>query len=265
LAIELKSDAEIEIMRESGAILCEVLDTVIDAVQPGVREVEIDALVRDEFRRRDVIPTFLGYHGYPATVCISVNEKIVHGIPGRRPFREGDLVSIDLGLTHRGFVADSARSVACGEASDEVNLLVATAREALDAGIAQTRAGNRLGDVGHAIQQTAENRGFSVVRGYVGHGVGREMHEEPQVPGYGTPGRGVAIRKGMVLALEPMVNAGTHETRVDLDDWTVRTADDRLSAHFEHTVAVTANGPEVLTDPRHPANAAVRAQAVAAR
>jgi methionyl aminopeptidase len=255
LAIEIKSDAEIAIMREAGIILADILDLAMDAVRPGVRETEIDELVRDHFKRRDVVPTFLGYNGYPATVCISVNDKIVHGIPGRRPFKDGDVVSIDLGCTHRGFVADSARTMAVGQVSPEVHELIAATKQALDVGIDQLYPDNRLGDVGAAIQQVGEVRGYGVVREYVGHGVGRQMHEEPQVPNYGQPGRGIKLRRGMVLALEPMFNLGTWRTSRDPDEWTVRTADGSLSAHFEHTVAVTEDGPLVLTAPATPAAA----------
>jgi methionyl aminopeptidase len=247
VAIEIKSDAEVAIMREAGKILADVLDIVIEAVRPGVRETEIDDLVRAEFVARDVVPTFLGYNGYPATVCISVNDKIVHGIPSRRAFREGDVVSIDLGCTHRGFVADSARTVALGHVPAEVSDLIAATKQALDVGIEQMVPGNRLGDVGAAIQQVAEVRGYGLVREYVGHGIGRRMHEEPQVPNYGEPGRGIKLRKGMVLALEPMFNLGTWRTTRDPDEWTVRTADGSLSAHFEHTVAVGEHGPILLT------------------
>jgi methionyl aminopeptidase len=252
VAIEIKSEAEIEIMREAGAILAEVLEVVLAAVQPGVRETEIDDLVRDEFHKREVIPTFLGYppggeFPYPATVCISVNDEIVHGIPGKRAFLDGDVVSIDLGLTHRGFVADAARTIACGRATPEVEALIEATGRALEVGIEQLHPGRRMGDVGAAIQQYAEGLGYTVVREYVGHGVGRRMHEEPQVPNYGVPGKGIKLQRGMVLALEPMLNMGTWQTRRDTDNWTVLTADGALSAHFEDTVAVTDNGPLVLT------------------
>ena len=253
MAIEIKSPSEIAIMREAGVILADVLDIAIEAIQPGVRETDIDDLVRREFEERDVIPTFLGYNGYPATVCISVNEKIVHGIPSRRAFKAGDVVSVDLGCTHRGFVADSARTIAVGDVAPEVLELIAATQQALDVGIEQLTLGNRLGDVGAAIQQVGEVRGYGVVREYVGHGVGRRMHEDPQVPNYGEPGRGIRLRAGMVLALEPMFNLGTWRTARDADEWTVRTADGSLSAHFEHTVAVTEQGPLILTTNRTPA------------
>jgi methionyl aminopeptidase len=255
LAIEIKSDAEIAIMREAGIILADILDLAMDAVRPGVRETEIDELVRDHFKRRDVVPTFLGYNGYPATVCISVNDKIVHGIPGRRPFKDGDVVSIDLGCTHRGFVADSARTMAVGQVSPEVHELIAATKQALDVGIDQLYPDNRLGDVGAAIQQVGEVRGYGVVREYVGHGVGRAMHEDPQIPNFGDPGTGPELEEGMVLAIEPMVNVGTHHVRMGSDNWAVYSEDGSLAAHFEHTVAITGDGPRILT-PWHLSEAA---------
>jgi methionyl aminopeptidase len=247
MPIILKSDDEIAIMREAGRHVAEVLDLLAEACRPGAVEIDLDALVRREFKKRGVEPTFLGYLGYPATVCISINDEIVHGIPGKRVIEEGDVVSLDLGCTHRGFVADSARTIIVGEGEPRARELVDVARQALDAGIREAHAGNRLGQISHAIQQHIESHGFGVVREYVGHGVGRQMHEEPQVPNFGPADRGPVLKKGMVLALEPMVTAGDWHTRRLDDDWTVVTADGSLSAHFEHTIAVTNNGPEVLT------------------
>jgi methionyl aminopeptidase len=247
MPIIIKSDDEIAIMREAGRHVAEVLALLLDALQPGVVEIDLDKLVRREFEKRKVEPTFLGYHGYPATVCVSINEEIVHGIPGKRVIAEGDVVSIDLGCTHRGFVADSARTAIVGRADPQAQELVEVARGALDAGIREAHAGRRLGEVSHAIQEHIESRGFGVVREYVGHGVGREMHEEPQVPNFGPPDRGPVLKKGMVLALEPMVTVGDWHTRRLADQWTVVTADGSLSAHFEDTIAITANGPDVLT------------------
>jgi methionyl aminopeptidase len=247
MPIILKSDDEIAIMREAGRHVAEVLALLIEALEPGVVELELDKLVRREFEKRKVEPTFLGYHGYPATVCVSINDEIVHGIPGKRVINAGDVVSIDLGCTYRGFVADSARTAIVGEAPPAARELVETARGALDAGIKEAHAGKRLGEVSHAIQEYIETRGFGVVREYVGHGVGREMHEEPQVPNFGPPDRGPVLKKGMVLALEPMVTLGDWHTRRLDDQWTVVTADGSLSAHFEDTIAITANGPDVLT------------------
>ncbi len=249
MAIEIKSKEEIAIMREAGRHVAQVLQLLVEHVRPGVREKELDQLVRREFSRRGVVPTFLGYHGYPATVCISVNDKIVHGIPGDRPFQEGDIVSIDLGCTYKGFVADAAVTIGVGRISLEAQRLIDVTREALWRGIKAARAGARVGDIGYAIQSYVESQGFSVVREYVGHGVGRQMHEDPQIPNYGEPGKGLELRPGMVIAIEPMVNMGTWRTRRDPDGWTVRTVDGSLSAHFEHTIAITDGEALVLTLP----------------
>jgi methionyl aminopeptidase len=255
LAVEVKSTDEIKTMREAGRIVAEVLQMLAAEVRPGVNIHRLDEIVREEYRRRNVIPTFLGYPhrgdkwDYPATVCVSINEQIVHGIPNDRVLQDGDIVSIDLGVTYKGFVGDTAMTVPCGNVSPEAMRLIETTKGALWEGIKLSRAGNHLGDVGHAIQNYAESRGYSVVREYVGHGVGRRMHEEPQVPNYGDPGKGRRLQKGWVIAIEPMVNIGTHETRVAPDRWTVSTADGSLSAHFEHTLAITDGDAEVLTLP----------------
>ncbi len=249
MPIVIKSDEEIAIMREAGRHVAQVLQILVEHVRPGVRERELDAIVRREFSRRGVVPTFLGYRVYAATVCISVNDEIVHGIPGDRPFQEGDIVSIDLGCTYKGFVADAAVTVGVGRISPQAQRLIEVTREALWRGIKAARAGARLGAIGHAIQSYVEAQGFSVVREYVGHGVGRQMHEDPQVPNYGEPHWGPILRRGMVLAIEPMVNVGDWRTRLDPDGWTVRTADGSLSAHFEHTIAITDGEPIVLTLP----------------
>lgn len=249
MPIIVKSRDEISIMRESGRHLAEVLQMLVDAVRPGLMEIELDEIVRAEYKQRDLVPTFLGYYGYPATVCISVNDKIVHGIPSKREFQEGDIVSIDLGCTYRGFVADSALTIGVGDIGPEKQKLIDTCREAVWRGIGAARGGNRIGDIGHAIQAYVEGEGFSIVREYVGHGVGRAMHEDPQVPNYGSPGTGQVLRPGMVIAIEPMVNVGTWQTKKDRDDWTVRTKDGSLSAHFEHTLAITEGEAEVLTLP----------------
>lgn len=236
-------------MREAGRHVAEVLRELVAAVRPGLLVTELDQIVRREFERRKIAPTFLGYHGYPATVCVSINDQIVHGIPREREMCDGDVVSIDLGATYRGFVGDSAVTVPCGAVSAEAAALIKVAETSLWEGIKRARAGAHLGDVGHAIQTYAEGFGYGVVREYVGHGVGREMHEDPQVPNYGVPGKGKKLKVGMVIAIEPMVNLGTHETRKDDDGWTIWTADGSLSAHFEHTVAITPDGPQVLTLP----------------
>jgi methionyl aminopeptidase len=247
MAIVIKSEEEIAIMREAGRIVAAVLEILAAEVRPGLRTKRLDTIVRDEFKRRNVIPTFLGYLGYPARVCVSVNDEVVHGIPGSRILEEGDIVSIDLGATHRGFVADSAVTVGVGQINPENKRFVDVTYQALWDGIRAAQGGARLGAVSHAIQSYAEPRGFSVVREYVGHGVGRTMHEEPQVPNFGPPDRGPVLRKGMVLALEPMVNLGGWRTKRHDDQWTVSTMDGRPSAHFEHMIAITDGSPEVLT------------------
>jgi methionyl aminopeptidase len=247
MAIIVKSDEEIEVMREAGRTVADVLGVLADRVRAGLIVKELDTIVREEFQRRNVVPTFLGYLGYPAHVCVSVNEEIVHGIPGDRLLRDGDVVSIDLGATHRGFVADSALTVGVGDLAPDAERLVAVTHEALWRGIERIRPGAKMGEISSAIQEYVEAHGYSVVREYVGHGVGRDMHEEPQVPNYGSPDRGPVLKKGMVLALEPMVNVGGWRTKKHNDGWTVSTLDGSLSAHFEHTVAVTDNGPDVLT------------------
>ncbi|OGO51465.1 MAG: type I methionyl aminopeptidase [Chloroflexi bacterium RBG_16_68_14] len=247
MPIIIKSDDEIAIMREAGRIVAEVLEILVAGVRPGLIVKKLDRIVQDQFERRKVIPTFLGYLGYPARVCVSVNDEIVHGIPGDRVLREGDIVSIDLGATHKGFVADSALTVGVGRIRAEGQRLIDVTYQALWEGIRAARPGARLGEISHAIQTCAEAHGYSVVREYVGHGVGREMHEEPQVPNFGPPERGPILRKGMVLALEPMVNIGDWRTKKHDDQWTVSTLDGSLSAHFEHTIAITDGEPEVLT------------------
>ncbi len=249
MPIILKSRDEIAIMREAGRIVAETLQLLTDQVRPGIVARDIDAIVRREFHNRGVEPTFLGYQGYPATVCVSINDEIVHGIPGDREIEGGDLVSIDLGCTYKGFVADSALTLAVDGVSAEAQRLVDATREALSRGIAAARGGARLGEIGAAIQTYVEGQKFSIVREYVGHGVGRQMHEDPQVPNYGRADSGPVLRPGMVLAIEPMVNMGDWHTKRDSDNWTVRTLDGSLSAHFEHTLAITDGEAEVLTLP----------------
>lgn len=234
-------------MRESGRILAEVLELLRDEVRPGLTINELDTIVKDEYHRRNVTPTFLGYQGFPARVCVSVNDEIVHGIPSDRVLLEGDIVSIDLGVTHNGFVADSALTIGVGQIGQEEQRLIDTTHRSLWAGVRAARPGHRLSDVSHAIQTCAEAEGYSLVREYVGHGIGRDMHEEPQVPNFGPPGKGPVLKKGMVLALEPMVTVGDWRTKKHDDDWTVSTLDGSLSAHFEHTVAILEDGPVVLT------------------
>ncbi|HLB26142.1 MAG TPA: type I methionyl aminopeptidase [Dehalococcoidia bacterium] len=249
MPIILKSRDEIAIMRDAGRIVAEMLQVLVERLRPGLIEKELDEIVRREFKKRKVTPVFLGYQGYPATVCVSVNDEIVHGIPGEREIADGDVVSIDLGCVYKGFVADSAVTVGVGNVSPEAQRLIEVTREALARGIAAARAGARLGQIGAAIQAYVEGEGFSVVREYVGHGVGRQMHEDPQVPNYGDPESGPVLKEGMVIAIEPMVNVGDWRTKRDSDNWTVRTLDGSLSAHFEHTLAVRDGAAEVLTLP----------------
>lgn len=249
MAIVVKSRDEIAIMKEAGRIVSGVRDLLVDSLRPGMVELELDEIVRREFKKAGVTPTFLGYHGYPATVCVSINDEIVHGIPGTREIQDGDVVSIDIGCTYEGFVADTAVSVGVGNVSPEAQKLIDVTREAVWRGIRAARAGSKTGDIGHAIQTYVEGEGLAIVREYVGHGVGRQMHEDPQVPNYGKPGTGTPLRPGMVIAIEPMVNLGDWRTKRDDDEWTVRTIDGALSAHFEHTLAITDGEAEVLTLP----------------
>lgn len=248
--VEIKSERELEGMRRAGQINALALAAAVDVVRPGVTTAEIDAAAADVLRRHGAEPAFLGYPGpypYPAVTTVSVNDELVHGIPGPRPLVEGEIVSIDCGAIVDGFVGDSALTVAVGRVSPEAQRLIDVTLGGLQVGMAEMRAGNRTGDVSAAIQRYVEGHGFSVTREYTGHGVGRNMHEDPQVPNYGTAGKGLALRPGMTIALEPMVLAGGPETRVLGDGWTVASKDGRLTAHFEHTVAVTPAGPRVLT------------------
>jgi methionyl aminopeptidase len=247
--IIIKSDDEIAIMRQAGSIVAKTMQKLIAALRPGLNVKDLDRMVRDEFNEAGVEPTFLNYNGYPATVCVSINEQIVHGIPRKRAIQEGDVVSVDLGCTYKGFVADHAITVVVGNGAPEKQELVDVARDSLCAGIEQARAGNRIGHIANAIQTYVEARGFGVVREYVGHGVGRAMHEEPQVPNFGNADSGPVLKKGMVLALEPMVTAGDWRTKQLADNWTVVTKDGSLAAHFEHTIAITDGDPVVLTVP----------------
>lgn len=243
-----KTPAQIERMRRAGRALAEVFEQLGRAVVPGARLIDLDALAERLIRDRGGVPTFLGYRGFPGSICVSPNEVVVHGIPDGRELVMGDILSVDVGLSLNGWVADRAHTFAVGRISREAGRLMEVTSTALEAAIAQCRPGNRLGDISHAVQTVAEEAGFSVVREYVGHGIGRQMHEDPQLPNYGPPGRGPLLEAGMVLAIEPMVNAGGYKTRELEDGWTVVTADGSLSAHFEHTVAVTPEGPDVLTE-----------------
>jgi len=234
-------------MREAGRITARALRVVGEAVRPGVTTMELDALAEDVIRGEGARPAFKGYHGFPATLCTSVDEEVVHGIPRRRVLREGQILSVDCGAIVDGYYGDSAMTFPVGAVSDDVRRLMEATQAALFAGIEQCHVGLRLHDISAAVQAVAEGRGFSVVREYVGHGIGMAMHEDPQVPNYGKAGTGILLKQGMVFAIEPMVNAGGAEVRSLKDGWTVVTADGRPSAHFEHTVAITAEGPRVLT------------------
>lgn len=246
--IELKSAKDLERMRRVGRLAGRVLWEVSRAIKSGGTTKDLDRLAEKLIRDAGAVPTFLGYRGYPACICASVNEEVVHGIPTpKKVLRDGDILSIDVGVTLEGFVGDTAATYAVGAITPERQALLAATRESLEKGIAQARPGNRLGDVSHAIQAQAEARGYGVVREFVGHGIGRRMHEEPSVPNFGAAGTGLRLEAGLVLALEPMVTAGHWKVRVLDDGWTVVTEDGGLSAHFEHTVAITADGPEVLT------------------
>jgi methionyl aminopeptidase len=247
--IVCKSEAELERMRGANALVAQVLDMLRSAVAPGVTTADLDALAEARVRDAGAEPAFKGYHGYPATICASVNEEVIHGIPSRRELAEGDIVSIDMGVLLDGFYGDSAVTVPVGRVSEEAAALLRVTEEALHEAIARATVGGRVSDIGEAVQAHVERNGFSVVREFVGHGIGQKLHEEPQVPNYGPGGRGPRLAEGMVLAIEPMVNAGKPGVKVLSDGWTAVTRDGRLSAHFEHTVAVTASGPLVLTAP----------------
>ncbi len=253
MGIEIKSEKEIDKMRQSGQIVAKVLKLLSERIKPGMKTKELDTIAEQEMKRLGAVSSFNGYHGFPANLCVSVNDEIVHGIPGDRVLKEGDVVSLDFGVIYDGFHGDAALTVGVGEISEDARRLIEATKSSLEKGIKAAKAGSRLGDISAAIQQYAESKGYSVVREYTGHGIGREMHEDPQVPNcteppYGLqPGSGPELKKGMTIALEPMLNMGDWHTRVAGDHWTVHTADGSLSAHFEHTIAINNNEPEVLT------------------
>jgi methionyl aminopeptidase len=242
-----KSQAELDRMAEAGAVVAQTLELLGEHIRPGVTTAELDDVADEFIRSRGGVPTFKGYRGYPASICASPNEMIVHGIPGPYELREGDILSVDVGVTLGGFVADSAYTFPVGEIDVDAARLLEVGQAALDAAIDACQVENHVGDIGHAVQEVTEGAGFSVVRSLVGHGVGRSMHEEPQVPNFGMPGRGAPLLPGMTLAIEPMITAGGHEIVVAGDGWSISTADGSLAAHFEHTVAVNREGPRVLT------------------
>jgi len=242
-----KAPAEIERMARAGAVVADTLALIGERARPGVSTQQLDDLADEYIRSRGGVPTFKGYRGYPASICTSPNDMVVHGIPGLYELGEGDVLSVDVGVTLDGFVADSAYTFPIGEVSPEAERLLEGCQAALAAGIEQCRVGNRLSDISHAIQRVTEEHGYSVVRSLVGHGVGRSMHEEPQIPNFGEPGRGPLLSEGMTFAIEPMINAGGAEVVLHDDEWSISTADSSLSAHFEHTVAITGEGPRILT------------------
>ncbi|MBR3439840.1 MAG: type I methionyl aminopeptidase [Clostridia bacterium] len=246
--VVLKTSRELRLMKEAGAIAAGALKAAGDAVEPGISTYELDRIAHKFIKDAGAYPTFLGYNGYPAAACISINDVVIHGIPSKKQtVKAGDIVSIDIGATFNGYVGDNAATFAAGEISPEAKRLSDTTREALYKGIEAAVAGNRLGDIGYAVQSYCEERGYSVVRTFTGHGVGTQMHEDPSVPNFGTPGRGLRLVPGMTIAIEPMINMGTHEVKQLSDGWTIKTKDGKLSAHFEHTIAITADGPVILT------------------
>ena len=246
--VSLKTARELSLMKDACRISAEALRAAGEAVKPGISTLEIDTIVRQYIEKQGATPSFLGYGGFPASACISVNNVVIHGIPKPTTvLKDGDIVSIDTGACDRGYHGDNAYTFPCGSISAEAQRLLDATRESLYEGIKQATVGNRIGDIGSAVQEYVEARSYSVVRKYVGHGVGAKLHEDPNVPNYGTKGKGIRLLPGMTIAIEPMVNEGTHHTRVLGDKWTVVTVDGRLSAHFEHTIAITPDGPKILT------------------
>lgn len=244
----LRQPEEIAKIRASNIIVAEILKNLRERVKPGITTLELDRYSEEIARKKGAKPAFKGYRGYPFALCISINEEVVHGMPSERVLAEGDIVSLDFGVYYKGYYGDAALTVAVGNVSKQAGELMKVTEESLYLGIQEARIGNRLGDISAAVQEHVEKSGFSVVRDFVGHGIGRSLHEEPQIPNYGKKGRGVALKAGMVLAIEPMVNAGTYHVKVLSDGWTVVTEDGKLSAHFEHSVAITESGPEVLSN-----------------
>lgn len=247
-SITIKLPGEIEILRDAGGILAGIVAQLQRSLTWGITTRQVDEMAEQLIRQNGVLSAFKGYRCFPGSICISVNEEVVHGIPGNRILREGDIVSLDVGIIHKGYYSDMAITVALGKIGPALNKLLDTTRQSLYKGIEQARAGNHLSDISHAIQTYVESHCFSVVRDFVGHGIGRSLHEDPEIPNFGAPHEGPILKEGMVLAIEPMVNTGTWHTRIQEDGWTVVTQDGRPSAHFEHTIVVTASGPEILTE-----------------
>ena len=248
--IVLKTGRELSVMREACRISAGALQLVGKAIEPGITTAELDKIAENYIRSKGAVPNFKNYQGYPATACISVNNEVIHGIPSKkRVIKQGDIVSVDLGALFNGYHGDNAATFACGDVSEEAKRLMDATRESLYEGIKAAVAGGRIGDIGHAVQSYIEARGYSVVRKFVGHGIGTKLHEAPEVPNFGAPSRGIRLMPGMTLAIEPMVNAGGSDVEILPDGWTVLTKDGSLSAHFEHTVAITSSGPQIMTIP----------------
>ena len=245
--IARRNDEELVALRSAGRIVAEVIQSLSRAAKDGVTTGDLDRMAREEILKKGGYPAFKGYKGYPGNICTSLNETVVHGIPSTRKLRRGDILSLDVGVKLKDYFGDAAATVAIGEISEHATKLLDVTKKSLEAGIAAARHGGRLGDISHAIQQHVESNGFSVVRAFVGHGIGKALHEEPEIPNFGPCDRGPRLENGMVLAIEPMVNAGTHEVEILEDGWTAVTMDRRLSAHFEHTIAIRPGGPEILT------------------
>jgi len=242
-----KSDSEIQLMREAGRIVALAHEALRQAVEPGITTKELDSIAEKIIRKHNAEPSFKGYNGFPASICASVNEELVHGIPSNRVLKDGDIISIDIGAYIHGFHGDAAVTLPVGKISSEAKKLLEVTEQSLYQGIEKATINNRLSDISHAIQNYVEGYGYSIVREYVGHGIGKAMHEDPQIPNFGPPARGPRLKKGMALAIEPMVNIGTYHVKTLLDNWTVVTVDGKLCAHFEHTIVITDNGPEILT------------------
>jgi len=245
--IKIKSPEEVEACAQAGSLLAEIVKDLLRSLKCGMTTRDVDAVCEKLIAKRNVKPAFKGYRGYPACVCVSINEEVVHGIPGPKMIKDGDIVSLDIGIIHNGFFSDTAVTVGVGGISSELNNLLQVTERALQIGIAQARVNNHLSDISNAIQNFVESKGYSVVRDFVGHGIGRNLHEEPEIPNFGPPHQGPVLEAGMVLAIEPMVNMGAWQTKILYDGWTVETLDGKPSAHFEHTIAVTQDGPRILT------------------
>ena len=245
--IILKSEKEINYLRDAGKLVAKTLEEVEKAIEPEITTLKLDQIAEDYIKKNGAIPAFKGYHGFPGNICASVNEEVVHGIPGLKKLKSGDNVSVDIGVIINGFYGDAALTFPVGEIDDDMKNLLKVTEESLYIGIEQAKAGNYLGDISSSIQNHAEKHGYGVVRDFVGHGIGRNMHEDPQIPNFGQPGHGPRLKSGMTLAIEPMLNMGTHKVKTLKDDWTVVTVDNKPSAHFEHTIVINEDGPEILT------------------